>query len=148
MSSAKSSKSVDLSYIKRIVSEVMGEELWNGFYDVVTTERPRIDMYDDGSTITLIAEAPGILNPQDVLISVTGNRLNIRGISKDKYQRNRPGKTLKSECLYGAFNRFIDLPCSVDENNIKAVYENGMLEIVIQKTGGTDDKTIEIEFKK
>jgi HSP20 family protein len=145
---AKNNENVDLKYIKKVISEVMGEDLWNGFYDVVTTERPRIDMYDDGKTLLVLAEAPSIQNTEDVVISVYGGRLNIKGVSRDKYQRHKPGKMLKCECLYGAFNRSIELPYAVDGKNIKAVYENGMLEIIMQKAYTEEEESVEIEFKK
>lgn len=148
MSAAKSNDNVDLKYIKKLVSEVMGEDLWNGFYDVVTSERPRIDMYDDGNKLLLVAEVSSILKPEDVSISVSANKLTIKGASRDKYLRNKPGKLLKSECLYGNFNRVIELPYPVDERNIKAVYENGMLEISMQKIDYNEDRPIEVEFIK
>lgn len=148
MCAAKSDDNIDLKYIKKVVSEVIGEDLWNGFYDVMTTERPRIDMYDDGITLLVLAEAPSILKPEDVSISISSSRLTLKGIARDKFQRHRPGKVLKSECLYGSFNRTIELPYVVDDKSIKAVYENGMLEITMQRIGCDEDKTVEVEFKK
>lgn len=148
MCAAKSNENVDLKYVKQVISQVMGQDVWNGFYDIVANEKPRIDMYDDGETLYIIAEAPGILNPGDIALSVSSNKLNIRGTIKDKYQRHKPGKILKSECLYGSFNRTILLPYPVDEKNIKAVYESGILEIVLKRSGPYNDNNIDIEFKK
>lgn len=148
MGTAKKNENQNLEYIKKIVTEVMGEELWNGFYDIITTERPRIDMYDDGSTLVILGEMPGILTPVDLFISVHSTKLNIRGISRDKYQSSKPGKILKSECLYGAFDRTLDLPYPVDEGSINAVYENGMLEITMNKATDDQGRTIKVEFKK
>lgn len=148
MCAAKSNDNVDLKYVKHVISQVMGQDVWNGFYDVVTSERPRLDMYDSGSAIYILAEAPGILNPSDLSISVASNKLNIKGTMNDKYQRHKPGKIIRSECLYGSFNRTVILPYTVDEKNIKAVYENGLLEITLQRTDMEDDRTVEIEFKR
>jgi HSP20 family protein len=148
MGAAKNKESVDLKYVKQVISQVMGEDLWNGFYDVVTSERPRIDMYDDGNTIYIVAEAPGILNQNDISVSASANRLNIRGAIKDKYQHHKPGKILKSECLYGAFNRTLILPYPVDEKNIKAVYECGVLEVTLQRVDTVNENEVEIKFKK
>jgi len=138
----------DLKYIKDIVAGVIGEDIWNGFYDVVTTERPRLDIYDNINSFIVLGEIPGILNPSDVSISVNANKLNIRGISRDKYLNNMPGKRIKSECIYGAFDRTVELPCSIDEKSIKAVYENGILEITMKKQEDCKVKTVEVEFKK
>jgi HSP20 family protein len=148
MSAAKSNENLDLKYVKHVISQVMGQDVWNGFYDVVANEKPRIDMYDDGENLYIVAEAPGIIGPNDIAISTSTNKLSIRGTMKDKYQRHKPGKMLKSECLYGSFNRTIVLPYPVDEKNIKAVYESGILEIVLKKTGSYNDTNIDIEFKK
>lgn len=148
MGTSKNKDNEDLNYIKEIVAGVIGEELWNGFYDVVTTQRPRLDIYDDNHTIIVLGEIPGILNPSDVSISVSANKLNIKGISKDKYLNSIPGKRIKSECLYGAFDRTVDLPCCIDERSIKAVYENGILEITMQRVNDNSEKTVEVEFKK
>lgn len=149
MGSAKSKENLNLQYIKDVVSGVMGEELWNGFYDVVTTQRPRLDIYDDNNKIVVLGEIPGILNPSDVTISVSENKLTIKGIAKDKYQQNMPGKRIKSECLYGAFDRTIELPYFIDEKSIKAVYENGLLEITMQRMDTKVDKrSVEVEFRK
>lgn len=138
----------DLLYIKQVVSQIMGEELWNGFYDVVTSERPRIDMYDDGANLIVLGEIPGVLDPADMSISVSSNLLNIRGISRDKYQFERPGKLLKSECLYGPFDRTLELPYPVHEKSISAVYENGILEISMKRASMDEEKNVKIEFKK
>jgi HSP20 family protein len=149
MGSSKGNENANLKYIKKVVSEVMGEDLWNGFYDVVTSERPRIDMFDSGSTLVVEAEAPGIINPADLNITISSNRLNIKGITRDKYQHNKPGKTLRTECLYGAFNRSIELPYPVDDRTMKAVYENGMLEITMQAINDNEaEKTIKVDFIK
>lgn len=148
MSAAKSNDNLDLKYVKHVISEVMGQDVWNGFYDVVTAEKPRIDMYDEGNTLHIIAEAPGILNQNDLSITVMSDRLTLRGFIKDKYQHHKPGKMIKSECLYGSFNRMVMLPYSVDEKNIRAVYENGILEITLLKVDNEIDKNIEVEFKK
>lgn len=148
MNTAENMDNFNLEYIKKIVSQVMGEDIWNGFCDVVTTERPRIDMYDAGSRLLILGEIPGILTPGEVSISVSGGKLYIRGIARDKYQNSKPGMVLKSECIYGAFERVLDLPYPVDENNISASYENGILEITMQRASVDNGRTIKVDFKK
>ncbi|KPU46342.1 Hsp20/alpha crystallin family protein [Oxobacter pfennigii] len=148
MDTSKHDENPNLDYIKKIVSEVMGEGLWNGFYDVVTAERPRIDMYDNGKKIIVVCEIPGILKPSDLSISVSLNKLNIRGISKDKYLNNLPGNMLKSECIYGPFDRTVELPYIVNEKSINAVYENGIIEITMERADTGDEQHVRVDFKK
>ena len=148
MGSNKNNENQNIKYIKKIVTEVMGEEFWDGLHDVVTTERPKVDIYDDESKLIILSELPGILNTQDVSISVTANKFNIKGIRKDKYLDDKPGKKIKGECIYEAFNRTIELPYAVDDKTIIAIYENGILEITMQRMSFGHDKTINVEFRK
>jgi HSP20 family protein len=145
---AKNNDNLNLKYVKKIVSEVMGEDLWNGFYDVVSADRPRIDMYDDNNTLIVLAEIPSILSYADANISISANKLIIKCSSKDKYQHSKPGNRLKSECIYGTYDRIVELPYVVDQNDIDAVYENGMLEIRMHRCEQTDGNTVRVEFKK
>jgi HSP20 family protein len=148
LGSNKGNESQNIKYVKRIVTEVMGEEFWNGLHDVVTSERPKVDIYDDGNRLVLLFELPGILNTEDMSISVTTNKINIKGIRKDKFNENKPGKKIKSECIYETCNRTIELPYVVDDKNIKAVYENGVLEITMERINSVYDRTINVEFRK
>lgn len=148
MGSNRNSENQNSKYVKRIVTEVMGEGFWDGLQDIVTTERPKVDIYDDGSKLMILAEIPGILNTQDVSISVTVNKFNIKGIRKDKYLDNKPGKKIKGECIYESFNRTIELPYAVDDTSIKAVYENGILEVTMERMNSDHDKAINVEFRK
>jgi len=41
--------------------------------------------------------------------------------------------------------RAIPIPAEIDENNIKATYKNGVLEIILPKSEKTQRKIIKIE---
>lgn len=130
------------------LSNIMGEQFWDGLCEIITSEKPRIDMYEDTNSLVILAEAPAILNPEDIFIAASSNKLNIKFISKDKYNQLKPGKKIKSECLYDTYDRTVDLPYPVDDKSIKAVYENGMLEITMQKLDTNFENTIKVDFKK
>lgn len=148
MSSSRNNENINPEYIKFIVSQVMGPEVWNGFFDIVSNERPRIDMYDSGDSIYILAEIPGVLNNDDINISISSNKLTLKGTTKDKFLKSKPGKTLKTECIYGSFYRIIELPYIVDDKSIKASYENGILEIEMHRIEGIDKGNVNIDFKK
>lgn len=133
-----------------MITDSVGEDFWNGLCDVVTTERPRIDIYENANFILILAEIPGLISSEDVNISITSNRLNIKGVSKDKYQNQDKNalKKIKSECLFGSFDRVVELPFKIDDEKIEALYENGILEIKIPKSEHTVENTIKIQFKK
>lgn len=149
MSSNKGNDTNNGRQIKELISSLMGEQFWNGLCDVVNAEKPRIDMYEGEASITVLAEAPGILNSDDIFIAISSNKLNIKYTSRDKYQHSSaPGKRVKSECLYDTFDRTIELPFAVDSASIKASYENGMLEITMEKVDETFGRNVKVDFKK
>lgn len=125
---------------------MLGEDLCGGLYEILTAERPRIDMYDGEDTLTVLVEAPGIVSPGDVFISSSSDKLNIKCTTRDRYEENKPGRKLKGECIYETLDRTIDLPYPVDGSTIKATYQNGILEIRMEKAQELHDGVI-IEFK-
>jgi len=74
------------------------------------------------------AELPGV-DPKDVDVSVAGRNLTIKG------ERKAPevprDDRLFSEIVYGRFERTVTVPEGLNDDRIKAVWHNGMLEITI-----------------
>ena len=70
---------------------------------------------------------PGV-KPDEVNLEVHGNTLAISGERKFEDQREE-NEYLQREFSYGRFERTITLPEGVDTNNVRANFDNGMLEI-------------------
>ncbi len=52
------------------------------------------------------------------------------------------------ERYYGAFRRSITLPAGIDESDISADYENGLLEITVRRgAAAAEPRRIEIRVK-
>lgn len=100
------------------------------------------DLFDDGETLVLLAEIPGI-RKEDINISVSGDILTISGERKTGKVTN--GRCYRSEIFYGKFARSITLPEYVDPETIQATYFNGMLEINMAKLRQGETKPIEIK---
>lgn len=148
MGSRKSAENDNSKYLKKVITDIMGEESWNSFCDVVTKEKPRIDIYDDNSILTVLAEVPGIQSLSDIYVTLDGNKLNIKGVTKSKHDSDELGLKIKSECIFGNFDRTVVLPYPVDEKDIKAVYEYGILEITLKKQEVDESRNIRIDFRK
>ena len=74
------------------------------------------------------AEVPGMTD-KDVELLLDNGMLTIRGERKgEKEERGY------SERWYGRFERQIPLPTSVDEQNCKADFENGLLTVHLPKS--------------
>lgn len=91
---------------------------------------PSIDVVSRGSDLVIRAELPGIYPERDIEISVQGRTLTIRG--ERRQERREDGEhTYRTEFLYGAFMRAVPLPEGAKPEEIRATYEDGVLEIVV-----------------
>jgi HSP20 family protein len=91
---------------------------------------PVVDIYEEPDVIRLVAELPGV-KPEDVTISVEGNRLTIKGTKEQVAEKAE--KVHRYERTYGAFEREFRLSVSIDSSRITATYDLGVLTITLPK---------------
>jgi HSP20 family protein len=98
------------------------------------TWRPAVDVFSRQGDLVVRAEVPGVDPEKDIDISVQDGVLTVRGERRfeDKTEREN---FYRFESSYGSFQRSIPLPNGVKVDDVKATYENGMLEVVIPKAG-------------
>ncbi|MBT2522953.1 Hsp20/alpha crystallin family protein [Arthrobacter sp. ISL-28] len=90
----------------------------------------RVEEYREEGTMVVRAEVPGIDPEQDVDITLVGNELQIDVRHQEKSE-HKDKRGYRSEFKYGTFSRAITLPGPVDENDIRASYNDGVLEVRI-----------------
>jgi HSP20 family protein len=90
----------------------------------------RVEEYRDGDSMVVKAEVPGIDPSKDVDITLTGDelRINVRHEEKTEHKDKRG---YRSEFRYGTFSRSVALPGAVKEEDIRASYTDGILEVRI-----------------
>lgn len=90
----------------------------------------RVEEYRDGDSMVVKAEVPGIDPNNDVDITLTGDelRINVRHEEKSEH-KDKDG--YRSEFRYGTFSRTVALPWAVKEEDIRASYTDGVLEVRI-----------------
>jgi HSP20 family protein len=116
------------------------------FNDVVNDRRenfvPSIDISETDDQFLISAELPG-MDKEDITISLDNGRLAISG--ERSFENEEKGKKYhRVETKYGSFERSFQLPDNVDEESISATYENGLLNISINKSEDKVKKQIEI----
>ncbi|KAI0064293.1 HSP20-like chaperone [Artomyces pyxidatus] len=96
--------------------------------------RPKMDVHEnkDANTVTASFELPG-LRKEDVSIDVHNNVLTVSGETKADTQRNEDGWAVR-ERRYGRFSRSVPLPQGIDNGEIKANMENGVLTVTFPKS--------------
>ncbi|KAJ7510017.1 HSP20-like chaperone [Mycena galericulata] len=96
--------------------------------------RPRMDLHEnaESNTVTATFELPGI-KKEDVQIDVHNGRLSISAESKISESHEKDGYAIR-ERRYGKIARSLQLPQGVQENEVKASMENGILTVTFPKT--------------
>lgn len=116
------------------------------FNDAVNNRRenfvPSIDISETEDQFLITAELPG-MKKEDINISLENNRLAISG-ERNFEKEEKSKKYHRVETSYGTFERSFQLPDNVDEESIQATYENGLLNISIDKNEDKVKKQIEI----
>lgn len=89
---------------------------------------PFTDVSDDGDVVRAIVEVPGV-EKQDISLSCTRSVLSVKV--------STPGRELEKD---------IALPCEVDVDSARAEYNNGILEVTMDKASpSSEGRRIEIQ---
>ena len=86
----------------------------------------RMEDYIKDGRYVVRAEVPGIDPEKQVEVTVAGGVLTIRAERHEEHE----GKN-RSEFRYGTFSRQLTLPASADEDDVRASYDKGVLEISV-----------------
>ena len=99
------------------------------FFDVdLATEPLRVEEYQDGNTLVVKAEMPGIDPDKDVDISVSDGILHIQA-ERQEQTEHKDKDSYRSEFHYGSFVRNIALPPGAKDTDVQATYKDGVLEV-------------------
>ena len=90
---------------------------------------PPMEVFQRGHGMVVRADLPGI-SPDAVQIDVEDGVLTISGERRNANEDRQEG-FYRSERSYGTFARSIALPEGVDEDQVNARYEHGVLEVTI-----------------
>lgn len=111
-------------------------ENWKNFADLQFEQdnllRVKADILEDEQNLQIVLELPGVAK-EDVTISMDNERkLTIKGEKKrsaDYEKRN----IVRSESSFGKFSRSFILSNDLDDSQITANYQNGLLTLNIPK---------------
>lgn len=130
-----------------------GHNLWNGldnfermFFDGFAAQSTpfRTDIVDMGDHYLLSAEMPGV-DKSDLNVELHGDNLLIT--AKSNYESNVEEKNyVRKERRTGTYSRSFDVS-GIDAENIKAAYENGVLEVTLPKAKDNGDNKRKIDVR-
>lgn len=88
----------------------------------------KLEEFQDGTTLVLRTEIPGIDPDKDVELSVTDSVLTIKAHREQK-EETKDKHGFRSEFTYGEFTRSYRLPVGSTVDDVKATYTDGVLEV-------------------
>lgn len=102
-------------------------DIWRETFDVSPM---KIEEFESDDHLIVRAEMPGIDPDEDVEITVTDHRLNVKAERRSE-TKEEDVSGWRSEFHYGSFERTMTLPPGATEDDVTATYEDGILEIRI-----------------
>ena len=126
---------LNLSWNHGLAGEEIKEGLW----------QPAVDIYETADSIVIKAELPDV-DQKDIEVRIEDSTLILKGerkheddVKKENYHR--------IERYFGTFQRSFSLPTTVDQEQIEANCEKGVLTITLPKKEEKKPKQISIQVK-
>jgi HSP20 family protein len=126
---------LNLSWNHDLPSEDIKEGLW----------QPAVDIYETADSIIIKAELPDV-DQKDIEVRIEDNVLVLKG------ERKHEGEVKKEnyhriERYFGSFQRSFSLPTTVDQEQVAASCDKGVLTVTLPKKEETKPKQINIHVK-
>ena len=113
-----------------------GEEVLSGSWT------PSVDIYEDQGSIVLEADLPGI-KPEDFKLSIENYKLTLSG--ERKFEKDEKGENFhRVERSYGSFTRNFTLPSTVNVDEVKAEFKDGVLRVTLPKREEVKAREIQV----
>lgn len=126
------------------------DNFFNDFFgtDLLQSDRagfmPSVNITETDTSYQIEASAPGF-DKEDFKVQIEDGVLTISGEHKsEKHKSDR--SFVRKEFNYGSFSRSFNLADLVDEENIAAKYESGILRLELPKNASKAKKAKQIEI--
>jgi HSP20 family protein len=125
----------------RLLDRFFGRGDLRGGWEGAIADMPALESFLRNDELVVRVDLPGI-KPEEVDLSVEGDRLTIRGERKAVEESE---DRLYREVRYGRFERTVALPGGVDPDSVKATYHDGVLEITMAAPKAMVSKKVPIQ---
>lgn len=103
------------------------------------------ELLERGGHTVVKMELPGV-GMEDVDISIADGVLTVKGEKKHE-EEVKEGDYYRSERTYGSFYRTLPVPEGIDTSKISATFDNGVLEVLLPKTGEKQEHKVPVKAK-
>ncbi len=126
--------------LRRMQSEM--NRVFSGFSTTAARDFPPINIWLGENSVVVTAELPGITR-EDVNLGLQEDVLTLAGKREPKPQEQNLSWQ-RRERAYGSFSRAVQLPFRVDPEKVQARFNDGILEVELQRLEADRPKKIEI----
>ena len=106
---------------------------------------PSVDIYETDENIVLKAELPGV-DKKEVSVEVKDSTLILKGERK-REKEVKEENYHRVERSFGTFMRSFSLPVSVKQDQVKAKFKDGVLEVTLPKAEEAKPKQVKVEVE-
>lgn len=125
------------------------DDLWNRVWNVkedgwfTGVFSPNADLAETDNAFQLKMDIPG-MQAKDIDIQVRGNQVTVSGQREE--EKEEKGKSFhRIERRSGNFSRSLTLPCGINESEVAAEYNQGVLTVVLPKSNEAKAKRINVK---
>jgi HSP20 family protein len=116
---------------------------WSGMTAPFEGKIPRVDVINRDNDILVRAELPGV-DKKDIEITTTENTVTIKGSARREAKEEK-GDYYRCEIAQGAYARTVALPGDIDSTNARAIFKDGMLELILPKVEKSKRRSIVVD---
>ena len=129
--------------LNRLFEEVLGVRRGP---DGPVVWQPAVDIEEHPEGFTIRTDLPG-MKLEDVKITFADDQLVIRGEKRREVEK-KDGNLLRTERVYGQFERAFTLSHAVQPERISATYRDGVLEVSVPKAEEAKSREIPIKISQ
>ncbi|MEO6189288.1 MAG: HSP20 family small heat-shock protein [Saprospiraceae bacterium] len=124
-------------FVNKGLHDVFGGKAWQNNF-------PAVNIMENENNFSIDMAAPG-LQKHDFKINVENNKLHV-SVNLEQSEEKKEDAYFRKEFNFKSFKRSFQLPEHADTSKISAAYNNGVLNISIQKKEIIkDEKNIEVQ---
>ncbi|MDH5667066.1 MAG: Hsp20/alpha crystallin family protein [Nitrospira sp.] len=128
---------------QRPFPSLLGRDRWLPIRPL-SIRMPSIDVYEEKDSVVVKAELPG-MTKGDIEVNLEGENLTIKGEKKED-KEVKEDNYYRRERSYGSFLRTVALPSEVKQDEVKASFKDGILEIRMPKTEEAKKKSVSVKI--
>lgn len=113
------------------------------FFERSEVKTPAIEIKDEGKELIATIEMPGV-DKNNIKLKINDNSVMVSA-EKKKEKEEKTKNKYYSERSYSSFYRSFSLPAQVDPNKVNAKYENGVLEVRMEKKKARSGAEIKVK---